>query len=260
MWHRAHLIWLLWIGAALCGGQCARGDSGPQPPCEAESFPSYPDLDHSPVVKVWDRSTLGRDWVPPACTGWSGSGFSTLVATAARFGDTSGMESLIRHVGAISQLSGIRYWSTSQKRWQKLILDAFAVVGPASDRRRADFSPTETTQGAFLYFQQSDNLSGRAAYRLRVSSASADRLVFETENVSTIRYLLVPLFQPGEIQSVYFLQLEAPGVWTYYNLTRTGKNANRLAAGHDASSVNRAVAFFRHWASIPTDLEPPAAR
>lgn len=114
--------------------------------------------------------------------------------------------------------------------------------------------------GGPLYFQQSDNLSGKAIYRMRVASVSRDRLVFETENISTLRYLLIPLFQPGEMQSIYFLQQESPGVWNYYNLTRMGKNANRLMAGHDASSINRAVAFFRHWAGIPTDQEPPAAK
>jgi len=29
---------------------------------------------------------------------------------------------------------------------------------------------------------------------------------------------------------------------------------------HRCNGLNRAVSFFRHWAGIPTDLEPPAAR
>jgi hypothetical protein len=260
MSHRTHFSHLVLIAATLCCGPPAIADSGPQPPCGSESFPSYPDLDHSPFVRVWDRAGLGREWTPPACTGWSAPGFSTLVVTVARFRDTSGVEGLLRHVGAISQLTGMRYWSTTQKRWQALIVDASALAGPASDRRREDFSSNEISEGASLYFQQSDNRSGKANYRMRVESVSPDRLVFETENISTIRYLLVPLFRPGEIQSIYFLEQESPGVWRYYNIARTGKNANTLVAGHDASSINRAVAFFRHWAGIPTDQEPPAAR
>jgi hypothetical protein len=41
---------------------------------------------------------------------------------------------------------------------------------------------------------------------------------------------------------------------------RTGKNASKLINGHEASSINRAVAFYRYLAGIPTNLEPPAAR
>jgi hypothetical protein len=251
---------LVWSAVTLLGGPASLPDPGPQPPCGAEVFPSYPDLDHSPVVRVWERSGLGRDWTPPPCTGWSTPGFSTLVVTAARFRYDGGMEGLLREVGAISQLKGMRYWSTTQKRWQTLIVDASALAGPGGDRRRGDFSPEEISAGGNLYFQQSDNLSGKATYFLRAQSGSPDRLVFWTENISTLRYFLVPLFRPGEIQSIYFLDQESPGVWRYYNITRTGRNANTLAAGHEASSINRAVAFFRHWAGIPTDQEPPAAR
>jgi len=249
-----------WFAVTLLGAPASLGDTGPQPPCGGEVFPSYPDLDRPPVVRVWERAGLGRDWTPPPCTGWSGPGFSTLVVTAARFRYTAGMEGLLREVGAISQLKGMRYWSTTQKRWLTLIVDASAVEGPGGERRRGDFSPTELSDGVNLYFEQSDNLSGKATYLLHAQSASPDRLVFWTENTSTLRYLLVPLFRPGEIQSIYFLDQESPGVWRYYNITRTGKNANTLAAGHEASSMNRAVAFFRHWAGIPTDQEPPAAR
>lgn len=263
--HLMSLAMLAWAAVALCGEPPAPADSGPQPPCGSESFPAYPDLDHSPVVKAWDRTDSGRNWIPPACTGWTDPGFSTLVVTVARFRDSSGIDGLLRRVGAISQLAGMRYWSTTHQRWERLIVDAYALIGPAapglaSSRRREDFSSREIAAGEPVYFQQSDNLSGRATYRLEVTSVSSERLVFETENVSTIRYLLVPLFQPGEIQSIYFLQQESSGVWRYYNITRIGKNASRLATGHDASSINRAVAFFRHWAGIPTDQEPPAAR
>ena len=249
-----------WALLSCLAAATAFADARPQPPCGSESFPSYPDLDHPPVVKAWDRSELGRDWTPPPCTGWSAPGFSSLIVTVARFRDTSGVEGLLRHVGAISQLAGMRYWSTTHKRWQPLIVDASALAGQASDRRRQDFSMNETSDGGILYFQQTDNLSGKATYSMRVGSVTPDRLVFETENFSTIRYLLVPLFHPGEMQSIYFLEQESPGVWRYFNIARTGKNANTLVAGHDASSINRAVAFFRHWAGIPSYQEPPAAR
>ena len=116
-------------------------------------------------------------------------------------------------------------------------------------------------EGKVLYFEQVDNLSGKAIYRMHIAEASAGRLVFDVENVSTMRYLFMPILHPGEMQSIYFLDRESDNVWRYYSIVRTGKNANRLIAGNESSaSVNRAVAFYRHLVGIPTDQEPPAAR
>ena len=75
-----------------------------------------------------------------------------------------------------------------------------------------------------------------------------------------MRYFFVILFDPGEMQSIYFLDRESDNVWRYYSFTRTGRNASPLTTGHESSSINRAVAFYRYLAGIPSDQEPPAAR
>jgi len=165
-----------------------------------------------------------------------------------------------RRLGAISELKGTRYWSTTHQEWQTLIVDAYATSGPPAYPRRKDFSPNELVEGASLYFRQTDNLSGTATYRIHILSTSADQLAFNIENLTTMRYLLVPLFHPGEMQSVHFIQRDLADIWRYYGIARTGKNSSSLAAGHEASSVNRAVAFFRYVAGIPTDQDPPAMR
>jgi hypothetical protein len=182
------------------------------------------------------------------------------VTAVGRFPYGSGAEGLLRKIGAISGLTGLRYWSTTHKAWQTLIEDAFAVTGPQGNRRRKDFTPDEMAAGQTLYFDQTDNLSGRATFRMHIAEATADRLVFDVENVTTMRFLLVPLFRPGEMQSVYFLDREPGNVWRFYSIVRTGKNASNLTTGHEASSINRAVAFYRYFTGIPTDQEPPAAR
>ena len=234
--------------------------SGPQPPCGEDPVPPYPALDDSPVVKFWSEADFGRDWRPPPCTGWAAAGFATLVTTAARFRYTAGAEGLLRHIGAVSELAGMRYWSTSHRQWRTLIVDAHALTGPQPTQRREDFTPDEMKEGKVLYFEQADNISGKAIYRMRITKASADRLVFDVENVSVMRYAFLTLFRPGEMQSIYFLDRESADVWRYYSIARTGRNASRLAAGHASSSINRAVAFYRSLAGIPTDREPPAAR
>jgi hypothetical protein len=84
--------------------------------------------------------------------------------------------------------------------------------------------------------------------------------VLSTRNASAIRYFGLPLFQPGEIQSICFLDREPKDVWRYYTLTRMAKQASIVTMGQTASLVNRAVAMFRYLAAIPADREPPAAR
>jgi hypothetical protein len=228
---------------------------GPQPPCGKESIPAYPRLDDPAIVKSWSESDFGRDWRPPACTGWAAIGFTTLVTTVARFRHVTEAEGLLRRIGAISELAGVRYWSTTHKRWQTLVVDAYALTAARPDKRRDDLK-----EGNVLYFEQVDNLAGKAIYRMHIAEASADRLVIDVENVSTMRYLFIPIFHPGETQSICFLDRESDSVWRYYSVVRTGTSANRLIVGNESSAVNRAVAFYRHLVGIPTDQEPPAAR
>ena len=236
--------------------------SGPQPPCGLDTVPPYPGLDNSPIVKFWSEAEFGRDWKPPACTGWSEVGFSSLISTVARFRYTSGAQGLLRHIGAISELAGMRYWSTTHKQWQTLIVDSHAATASLPNQPRPDFAPDEMQEGKVLYFEQADNLSGAANYRMHVAEVSADRLVFDIENVSIVRYFFMTLYHPGEMQSIYFLDRESDDVWRYYSIARIGRNASRLATGpgHASSTINRAVAFYRSLVGIPTDQEPPAAR
>ncbi|HEX9121327.1 MAG TPA: hypothetical protein VF840_12385, partial [Terriglobales bacterium] len=130
-----HLVWFLLSAMLLCQ---ARGYSqlGPQPPCGKEPIPPYPGLNDLATVKSWSKSEFGRDWKPPACTGWAAVGFTTLVTTVARFHHTSEAEGLLRHIGAISELAGMRYWSATRKQWQTLIVDAYALTGLQPSQRR----------------------------------------------------------------------------------------------------------------------------
>jgi hypothetical protein len=233
---------------------------GPQPPCEKEPAPSYPALDDAAIVKSWNKSEFSGDWRPPACTGWTSPGFTTLVTIFARFRYTSGATGLLHHFGAISELTGMRYWSTTNQQWQTLVKDAHALTWLEPSQRRQDFTPEEMREGKILYFEEIDNLSGRAIYRMHIAKASADSLVVDIENVSTMHYLFIPLFHPGDLQSIYFLDRESENVWRYYGIVRSGTKANRMIAKNESSAINRAVAFYRYFVGIPTDREPPAAR
>ena len=246
--------------ALLVSASLLYAGTGPQPPCGGEAaVPSIPALADSPRIQVWTSSDLEAEWKPPECTGWKPSGFASVVVTAARFRFTAGMDGWRRKIGAVSRTAGILYWSTTQKRWQKLVLDAHALAGPDGGPR-SDFSADEVAEGRTLYFEQEDNVFGKAIFRLRIKGLSARRLVFDVENAGVVRYMMIPLFQPGELQSVYYLEQEDGNIWRYYSIARTRGKAATLITGHAASAVNRAVAFYRHLAGIPTDQEPPAAR
>ena len=240
------------------------GEAGPQPPCGAETVPPYPALDAAATSKLWSRAEFGRDWKPPACTGWASTGFTTLVTTVARFRYAGGAEDLLRHAGEISLLSGTRYWSTTHQKWEVLIPDAYALTGNDNGRRRGNFTSDEMKPGSLLYFNQTDNLTGKGVFRMHIAEVSADRIVFDIENVTTLRYLFVPIFHPGDVQSVYFLDREQgreqDNVWRYYSILRTGLNSSSLVTANESSAINRAVAVYHRFVGITTDQEPPAAR
>src|ERR1700722_11429632 len=155
-----NLVWHILLAILFCQA-VGFAQSGPQPPCGVEPVPAYPGLDDTVVVKSWGKYEAGSDWRPPACTGWSATGFTTLVTTVARFRYTSEAEGLLRRVGAISELAGMRYWSTTHKRWQTLIVDAYALTDSQAGQRREDFTSGEMKEGKVLYFEQVANLSGK---------------------------------------------------------------------------------------------------
>ena len=247
------VIALAVLAAVLCWHVPLQAQSAPSPPCASEPFPPYPEASGTPLVKVWNQS----DWTPPTCVGWAAAPDSTLVVTVARFPHASGVAALRQRIGAVSKMAGMLYWSTTQQRWQPLVVDAYALSGPSADQRRQDFALDEIVEGRSLFVQQEDNLLGKAVYRVRIVNASESRLVVATENSSAIRYLGFTVFGPGELQSICFLERESAGVWRYYNIARMGKQVGLLTAGHDASLVNRAVASYRYLAGIPTPHEPP---
>jgi hypothetical protein len=238
----------------------AKPAAGPQPPCSGEVSPPYPNLDQPAITKSWSSADFVREWKPPTCLGWDTSGFTTLVTTVATFRNPMEGAGLLHTFAAISQWKGLRYWSVTHKHWRTLITDGYALTASLNGQHRADFTPDEMKEGNVLYFEQDNNLSGKAIYGMQIVKASDDHVAIRIENVGSIRYLLVPMLHAGDLQSIYFLDRESGGTWRYYSIVRTGKNANRLIGGNDSSAINRAVAVYRHLVGIPDNTEPPAAR
>jgi hypothetical protein len=233
-------------------------DRAPEPPCGRGVWPPPAALDAAPAVATALRGDGAARWQPPACSGWQGDDFRVLVAVAGRFRLAGDADALLARFGAVSRLVGMSTWSVSSARWQPLVTASHALDGPRG-APRPDFAPEELRGAPRFVSETGSFTSGPVTYRMAVREATSDRLVVTVENITVMRRLLIDLFDPGELQSLYVLEREADDVWTYYALTRTRAGANPLTEGHEASYVNRGLALFQHYAADAGAAPPPVA-
>lgn len=230
----------------------------PQPPCSVSPQPFYSKNGDQPNFQVWGKARLAS-WIPPPCTGWTDGASNLLVALAGTFSYAGSTDGLLQRFGAVSAMHGIRYWSVTDKQWRDLVIEASAVDGSDSKIRLPDFTVLEMKAGRDLFFAQRDTRSsGEVVYRMRVREAGADRLVLELENVTRVRaFIVMTVFKPGGMKMLYFLERRASGSWGYYALFSANSS---YAEGNEASFINRAAAYYRHFTGVPTDGAPPLAR
>jgi hypothetical protein len=129
-------------------------------------------------------------------------------------------------------------------------------------QRRQDFEPDELQEGKVLYVEQTDNLSGNGIFKMRIAKASADRIVSDVENVTSIRYFLVTLFPLVRCNPSILWIVNPDGVWRYYSMARTGRNASRLTAGHESLRSTAPWHSIAPWAESPPtrNIQPHANR
>jgi hypothetical protein len=243
---------------SLASGQETAGQT-PHPPCEREAFPPFPRIGMPANAQAWWQDDLPGDWAIPPCVGWTLDGPAVIVALAGTFRHDGTVEDLAARLGAISTTRGIRYWSVTDDAWRVLVTEASALT--ASDGApRPDFSAAEVVSGADLYFAQEDNRSSSpVTYRMRVRAARPDRLEYEVENVTSVYWHGLLVYESGDLRSAHFLARGPDDIWTYYSFGTIGEGFLSSLGGELSSHINRSVAFFRHLAGIPTDQEPPAA-
>ncbi len=245
------LAFLAWIGPVE-----AMADAGW--PCESALLPPYPRVGTPPGLLTLKRGELPSATLPSDCEARILWRSSLLVTLSGKFRYPGSVDGLLARFGAVSALRGIKYWSITDGAWRTLVTDAGALDGLDLPRRRADFAVSEMTSGQDLYFDQSDNRSsGLVTYRMRVLERGEDHVVIAIENVTSVWMFVIPLFDPGDLQSLYILRRLSPGVWGYQSLT--GAREGVLNPSSAASYVNRAVAVYRHIVGIPTDQNPPAS-
>lgn len=233
--------------------------AGPTPPCAGAPVPAYAPIGQPPAIAVY-RSSDFANGLSETCAILHARRPAVLVALAGRIAGPLERDALLTRFGAISQQRGIRYWSVTDRGWLTLVTGAEALSGPSLALERSDFTAEELAAGQDLYFAQRDNRSSAPViYRLRIRDLTTRGFVVETDNVTPVRSLMLQVYAAGDLHTLIYLERAGDGAWNYYSLNEIVRE-NRWIAGSDKSYVNRAVAFFRLLAGIPTDREPAAAR
>lgn len=250
----ALVAWVALI--APSAGGVAQSDE----PCRVEvGAPPQPGT--PPVIWVSSEAMLRDIAARPECDGSPLSSARLAVAVRGQFYFRGTMDDLLGRVGAISRLTGLRYWSVTDEKWETLVVESGALTGPGSDVPRDDFTAAELRAGGPVYYRQRDNRSSESVtYRMQVSIDGPSAATIDIGNVTAIRYLFITLFPPNAIHTRLRLRKVSSAVWELDQLHWYTRETNRFALGHEGSLVNRSVALYRHVIGVPSDQEPPAAR
>ncbi len=228
------------------------------PPCGGRPQPAYPPLGAPPSAAVWSEAELkSQAWQPPGCLPWASGRTRFVAALAGRFQSQASADQIAARLTGMSALPSIRYWSTSDKAWKPLASQAGMLTG-ADGVPAPDPTPANLQTGHTLHYFETGR-AGRTVYRLSVLERRPERVVLATENVTAMRVAIVTAFEPGALQSAFFIERLGGDVWGYYQVMRATDGASSLALGREASYLNRLAALYRHTAGVPTDQEPPLA-
>ena len=240
--HAPRLLPLL-LGLAFLCPTLARAADLPGPPCGGAVQPPPAAPGASPAMRTWSESQL-RGWQPPACLGWRGERSRMVAALSAEIRSGDSLGELLDRLGAFSAYPSIPYWSSSRRAWLPLANRA-GLVGSGGDLYGNAFR----TGAAYGYFEESG--SRHTTYRLTVLERSDRRAVIEIENTSAISWTLLPLFDPGALQSTLFIERTGPDRWAWYHVMRASDGASLLAAHGTDSALNHLAAFHRYIAAKP---------
>lgn len=251
---------LLALSLTAASGLAAAADAPATPPvlpCNAAPSPAWPATPGKVDLAIWEDGDLQTAWQPPACGHWQSADYSVLMAAVGRLSAPGGSDALLRRMGRVSELAGLRYWSVSREARATLISEAHALTRAQEDAKRADFSTDELKPGRdYFYWQHEPTTSGSAVYAMRVLEHTDDRLLVSVRNASDNRYLGFTMLAAGRAQTLYLFQRLDGDQWGYYQLTRLGHGPFDWLPIGKASYANRAIAMFRWFAGLPEDAVP----
>ena len=226
--------------------------------CDTGIRPVYPPIGPPPLIETWTKDRLKGSSKGLDCTDLNLQRFTLLLALTGSFRSKESGDALLVRFGSISTLQGIRYWSVTDNRWETMITDATALEGPDINRQRTDFTLPEMKGGKDLYFSESDNrASDKVVCRMRIPETSGNRLEVNTSNITGINLFHLPVFDPGDLQSLFFVERINPDTWGYYSLSGIREKGIVSIEDHQKSYINRANAMYRHFTGAMPDRDPP---
>jgi len=245
-----------WPSALLIVFSAFAVTADPLPSCEelGDADATFYGVNGEPKVALWQNTSVD---LGETCPGLLPGRFELVVSITARFAFSGSVHDMAARFGAVSATQGLRYWSVTAQRWRPIVSDARALRGPADNLVRPDFSADEVLSGEPLYFLQDDTRStGKNLYVMKARQISPDELMAASYNVTRIKLFLITVFEAESLSAIHYLRRLAPGEWGYF-----GVSAARAlpATNSERSFVNRAAAFYRYLAGIPSDKEPPMA-
>lgn len=227
--------------------------------CSAGKSINFPQVGKSPLISSWRANDADRGEISEECLRLLPGAFKLSVAAAARIKIRGGADAVLDRFGAISTMVGIKYWSLTDRAWKTLIVNAAALDGPDGQKRQ-DFKAGELRNGDAYFSQQDNRTPGAVTYRMHLLRSSADQVVINVTNVTSVKFHMVPLFRPGDLQSVYILRKVSPDEWTYLNISGAKKSLGFLGGDEEGSFRNRVFAFYRHFSAFPMEQNDHLAR
>jgi hypothetical protein len=112
------------------------------------------------------------------------------------------LAALSRILNSVHGMQGLEYWSASRQRMRTLYSEAWRTDSPEARARLPDPAapPAAPGDSTTFYAWLRDLTFGGNVFRFDIAIGSASALMLN-ENVSPIRYLLVPIASPGRMQS-----------------------------------------------------------
>ena len=157
------------------------------------------------------------------------------------------LRSLYGTLLSVSSLEGIQYWSASRQKMRTFYAESYRIDDPKARRRLPDLlapAAGPLPQATTCYAFQRDLTFGSNVYRYDYST-SADGILLESTNMTSMTYLAVPLMAPGGLK-VRLLVVQTDEALLFY--VASGAKAPSLGIIRDKveeSITNRAIALYK---------------
>ncbi|MDD3981864.1 MAG: hypothetical protein PHT55_06655, partial [Spirochaetales bacterium] len=148
---------------------------------------------------------------------------------------------------SVESLSGLEYWSASRGKMRLLYesvykIDSEAARKPVNSPTRAEAAALEPGRSLEFLALQKDTSFGANVFGYTLLRGG-ESLLLKSENLSVLRYLMLPFVSPGNMQSRLWVIPCREGLLLYFMTTM--ESINFAVERVFESTGNRALALLR---------------